>query len=258
MTRSVRLVLFAVSLAGFAALWLWSLQGLPQFGHYRGPYGDVLNSVATYERHATDVVSAVNFDYRAIDTLGEESILFASVIGALVLLRPQKKEEEEDDEEKGADPGENRNAPEPSESVRALAAGMIGPLVCFGLYIVSHGQLTPGGGFQGGVLLATAPLLVYLAGDFKTFKKITSHSLVEMTEALGLLGYLATGYAGMVLGGEFLRNVAALGVTGNLASSGTIQLASLATGIEVTGGFVLLMYGFLQQTLEIRLRGDQQ
>lgn len=37
-------------------------------GHYAGPYGDVLNSLSVYQRHATDVVSAINFDYRGFDT----------------------------------------------------------------------------------------------------------------------------------------------------------------------------------------------
>jgi multicomponent Na+:H+ antiporter subunit B len=257
MSRSVRMGLFVISVLGFASLYVWALRGLPAFGHYRGPYGDVLNQVATYERHVTDIVTAVNFDYRGFDTLGEESILFISVVGAVVLLRRQKKEQEEADEKRaGADPGEQRPAPQPSEAVRAFTIGMVGPIVCFGLYIASHGQLTPGGGFQGGVILATAPLLVYLGGDFKTFKRITSHVLIEVAEAAGLAAYLATGFAGMILGLEFLRNVFPLGTTGYITSGGTIQIVSLATALEVTGGFVLLLYAFLEQTLEFRLQNQ--
>jgi multicomponent Na+:H+ antiporter subunit B len=256
MTRGSRMALFLVSVCGFASLYVWALRGLPAFGHYRGPYGDVLNAVATYERHVTDIVTAVNFDYRGFDTLGEETILFVSVVGAVVLLRRQKKEQEEKGDggaSKGQDPGEQRAAPEPSEAVRAFTVGLIGPTVCFGLYIAAHGQLTPGGGFQGGVILATAPLLVYLGGDFKTFKKITSHTLVEVSEAVGLAAYLAVGFAGMILGGQYLRNVIPLGTTGYITSGGTIQAVSLATALEVTGGFVLLLYAFLEQTLEMRL-----
>jgi len=62
-------------------------RGLPPDWSLSGPYGDVLNAVAASERHTTDVVSAVNFDYRGFDTLGEESILFAFVVGATLLLR---------------------------------------------------------------------------------------------------------------------------------------------------------------------------
>ena len=57
-----------------AGLLLWAITGLPGFGKYPGPYGDLINSVAVVERHVTNVVTAVNFDYRALDTLGEEYI----------------------------------------------------------------------------------------------------------------------------------------------------------------------------------------
>jgi multicomponent Na+:H+ antiporter subunit B len=258
MKRTGRLVFFLLSAAAFTGVYLWGLKGLPAVGHYRGPYGDVLNQVATYERHVTEIVTAVNFDYRGFDTLGEEFILFMSVIGGTVLLRRQSEEEKSERKDQDlADRSPERQAPEPSDATRVLTLGLVGPLVVFGLYIVSHGQLTPGGGFQGGVILATAPLLVYLAGNLKKFKQITSHTLVEVGEAVGAGGYLAIGFAGLVLGGSYLRNVAALGSTGAINSGGTIALISLATGLEVAGGFVLLLYAFLEQTLEIRLRGGK-
>lgn len=258
MKRRARLAFFLLSVAAFAGVYLWGLRGLPAVGHYHGPYGDVLNRVATYERHVTDVVTAVNFDYRGFDTLGEEFILFMSVIGGAVLLRRQRREEKRQGKEQQlSDQSPERQAPEPSDATRVLTLGLVGPLVVFGLYIVAHGQLTPGGGFQGGVILATAPLLVYLAGDLKKFKQITSHTMVEVGEAIGAGGYLAIGLAGLILGGAYLQNVAALGATGTINSGGTIALISLATGLEVAAGFVLLLYAFLEQTLEIRLRGGK-
>jgi multicomponent Na+:H+ antiporter subunit B len=258
MKRSSRLILFLVSGAGFAGLYVWGLKGLPSVGHYRGPYGDVLNRVTTYERHVTDVVTAVNFDYRGFDTLGEEFILFMSVTGGVVLLRRQREEEEshEKDQESG-DKKQSRPSPAPSDATKVLTLGLVGPLVVFGLYIVAHGQLTPGGGFQGGVILATAPLLVYLAGSFEKFKQITSHTLVDAAEAAGAGGYLAIGFAGLIVAGTYLTNVVPLGKTGAINSGGTIALIDLATGVEVAAGFVLLLYAFLEQTLEIRLRGEQ-
>jgi multicomponent Na+:H+ antiporter subunit B len=96
-----------------------------------------------------------------------------------------------------------------------------------------------------------------LAGNLKKFKQITSHTLVEVAEAVGAASYLAVGFAGLILGGSYLRNVAALGTTGMINSGGTIALISLATGLEVAAGFALLLYAFLEQTLEIRLRGGK-
>ena len=80
--------------------------------------------------------------------------------------------------------------------------------VVFGIYLITHGQLTPGGDFQAGVILATAPLSVYLAGDLETFKKITGQAMVELGEAAGL--------------GFFSENVLPLGTTGDVFSGGTI------------------------------------
>jgi multicomponent Na+:H+ antiporter subunit B len=214
-------------------------------------YANFVATASVAERQITDTVTAVNFDIRGFDTLGEEFILFVSVIGVIVLLRQQEHEHKEEEEDKRSP---EEHAPAPSDATRALALAMIGPLVAFGIYIVSHGQLTPGGGFQGGVILATAPLLIYLAGDFETFKRITSHTLVEIAEAAGAAGFLAIGFAGLMLGENFLQNVFPLGQTGNVNSGGTIPLISLTTGLEVAAGFVLLLYAFLQQTLELRLR----
>jgi multicomponent Na+:H+ antiporter subunit B len=258
MNRKARQLFFLFSVLGFFSFYLWGLRGLPEFGHYRGPYGDVLNAVTTYERHATDVVTAVNFDYRGFDTLGEESILFISVVGGILLLRKQKKEQKDEGSQEDKSQEGQRGAPAPSEATRGITVGLVGPLVAFGIYIVAHGQLTPGGGFQGGVILATAPLLVYLAGDLKTFKQITSHTLVEVAEATGLGLFVLIGLIGMAVGTAFLQNVFPLGETGMVNSSGSIALISLATGLEVAAGFVLLLYAFLEQTLEIRLGGGQQ
>jgi multicomponent Na+:H+ antiporter subunit B len=71
MTDRTRRLLFLVAPAGFGVFFMWGLLGLPAFGHYAGPYGDILNAAAVPERNITDVVTAVNFDYRGFDTLGE-------------------------------------------------------------------------------------------------------------------------------------------------------------------------------------------
>jgi len=251
---------FLISVVAFFGVFAWGLHDLPPFGHYRGPYGDILNHVAVYERHATDVVTAVNFDYRGFDTLGEESILFMSVIGTSLLLRPQKKETDNNDGkadnslQRDLDESERRRAPAASDAARVLTLALVGPLIVFGWYIVTHGQLTPGGGFQGGVILATPPLLVYLAGDLKTFKRITRQEWVEAIEGAGIFGFVLVGLLGLFVGGAFLQNLLPLGQTGSVISAGTVALLNIATGLAVSGGFVQLIYVFLEQTLEVKLR----
>ena len=74
-------------MAGLAACYLWGLAGLPGFGHYPGPYGDIINRIAVGQTNATGVVSAVNFEYRGFDTVGEEFILFVAAAGVATVLR---------------------------------------------------------------------------------------------------------------------------------------------------------------------------
>ena len=90
MTERTRKRAFAVAGTVFFGLFAYASVDLPPWGSYRGPYGDVLSNVAVYERHATDVVNAINYDYRGFDTLGEEFILFTAVVGVMMLLRPEE------------------------------------------------------------------------------------------------------------------------------------------------------------------------
>jgi multicomponent Na+:H+ antiporter subunit B len=251
MTRTGRLGLLAAGLAGLAVLLLWGLRGLEPFGSYPGPYGDVLNRVAVGERHATEVVTAVVFDYRGVDTLGEEFILFVSALGVALLLRASREEEEEEPTEIA----EARIVPPATEPVRLAARVLIGPTVVLGLYIVAHGHLTPGGGFQGGAALATASALVFVGGRFVTFRRVNPLALIDLAEGAGAGGYAALGLLGMAAGAEFLANVLPVGITGDLISAGTIPVLNLLVGLAVSAAFVLIISEFLEQTLTIHRKG---
>ncbi len=248
-----RKIVFLLGGLTLLLLYCWGARNLPGLGHYPGPYGDVLNSVAVYERHATDVVTAVNFDYRGFDTLGEESILFASVMGCALLLRKR----EDDYEDPPFDAEYSRGVLDPSDAVRVCCMALVVLLVVFGLDIVLHGQLTPGGGFQGGVILASVPLIVYLGSDYKKFEQITNHALTEAVEGLGIAIYALIGFAALLIGTPYLTNWLPLGTTGNVNSSGVIAAISFATGMEVTGGIVLLMMVFFKQALVLRKRDER-
>ncbi|HYY69400.1 MAG TPA: MnhB domain-containing protein [Terriglobales bacterium] len=239
--------------AAFLALFLWGLHDMPPWGEYRGPYGDVVNSLAVYERHATDVVTAINFDYRGFDTLGEEFILFTSVTGVTLLLRRQKQ----DQPRPPRDSAEERTVPPVSDAVRVFGLALVGAMGVFGLYILTHGQLTPGGGFQGGVVLASIPLLVYLVSTYQDLCHIAPHWLVEVGEAVGASGFILLGLAGMLAGAYFLQNVLPFGQTGSAFSAGTIWALSLTTGLEVAAGIILLQIAFLDETLTRRYRGPR-
>jgi multicomponent Na+:H+ antiporter subunit B len=239
MTRPVRIVLFFCSAAGLAALLLWAVTGLHSFGEYPGPYGTVLNSVGVHERHATNVVAAVVFDYRGLDTLGEELILFTSVVGVALLLREIRAEQVR----QPVDEVE-------SDALRATAIAVAAATFVLGLYVVAHGYLTPGGGFQGGVVVATGFLLVWLAGRYRSYRRLTPVWSVDFAEGTGAGGYVVIGLAALVAGMPFLHNLLGLGTTGTLASAGSIPMLNLAVGLEVSAAFVLIATEFLEELVE--------
>jgi multicomponent Na+:H+ antiporter subunit B len=251
MKSHTRTILFLISAAGLAAVFVCGFRDLPPMGDYRGPYGDAITKVAAYERHTTDVVNAINYDYRGFDTLEEEFILFASVLGVLLIFRPSDgaKHEEKSAKRKA----QIEDALPISDALRVGMHAMAGTMIPFGLYVATHGQLTPGGGFQGGVILASVPLLVYLSGNVEAFEKIISHPLIKIAECGGAAAYAVIGTAALFLGAHFLTNVLPLGTTGDLFSSGTIALISLSVGFEVTGGFILLMHVYLREIIEEQL-----
>jgi multicomponent Na+:H+ antiporter subunit B len=244
--RTQRLLYLAAAAVLGVAL-LWGLGGLPPVGVYLGPYGDILNAVAVAERHAVNVVAAVTFDYRGVDTMVEEYILFAAVIGVAILLRAQR-----DEEARSLDADiESRRVRDTSTAVRLTGLALVGMHVVLGVYVVVHGHLGPGGGFQGGVVLATGALMVYLAGRYVTLRRVSPESLLDPAEAAGAGGYVAVGLIGLLAAGQFLVNFLPLGVPNTLLSAGTIPVINLLVGLEVAAGFVLLLSEFLEQTLLI-------
>ena len=245
-----RLVLFLPAAVGLVAVLIAGLAGLPGFGHYPGPYGFVLNGVATTQRHATDLVAAVNFDYRAFDTLGEEFILFSAVIGIAVLLRAMRNE----GQAPAAEASESHTFGGASDALRGMALALVAALLVFGGYIVAHGHITPGGGFQGGVVLAAAAFMVFLAGEYVAMERVAPQRLAEVGEALGAAAYGLIGLGGLVFGSVFFENVLHLGKPGELLSAGTIPLSNVAVGIEVAGAFLMIWSEFLDQAIAVRSR----
>ncbi|HEX6695268.1 MAG TPA: MnhB domain-containing protein [Solirubrobacteraceae bacterium] len=229
------------ALGVLGAVLVVAVTGLEPFGHYPGPYGDVLAKVVPDERHTGQLVAATVFDYRGFDTLGEEMILFAAVCGCAALLRVLRSDREE---------GEGAPArPVPSFAARAQGAALVGPVMVLAAYIIAHGHLTPGGGFSGGVVAAGALLLAYAGGQGLRLRRVGSTTLLEGTEALGAAGFLALALAGLIAAGTLLKNFLALGTSGMLLSAGTIPVGNVAVGLEVAGAVALVFSEFLEQAL---------
>jgi multicomponent Na+:H+ antiporter subunit B len=237
MTRRVRISIFVPALAGFAALLYWALVGLPDFGDYRGPYGFVLNRIVVPERHTTNVVGATVFDYRGFDTMGEELILFSAVVGVVLLLRSSGESREE----------EAPTATVRSDALRVVGTLMVGGALLVGLWLVAFGYITPGGGFQGGVVIAGGAILLYLASSHKAFATFGSEELLDPIDATGAGGYIVIGIAALISGLPFLRNLLGPGIPGTLWSGGSIAFLNWASALEVAGANLILFSEFLQE-----------
>lgn len=252
MSDRVRRVVFLLAALGTGWLFLGAVLGLPPSGTVPAPYGDKVNASTVSLRHVSNAVVAVTFDFRGFDTLGEEFIFFAAVMGVRVLLRPRPFEKEE----RPVDHSEWRAPAACSEGVLA-GAGFLLPLSALvTLYVIAHGHLSPGGGFQAGVMLGSLVALLYLADRYRLFRRVASPEALDPVKSLAAAGFVAVGLVGLLAGRAFLQNVLPLGSYPRLASGGTLPLLNLLVGTEVGAGVAVVLFEFLNQVLSVRVKEE--
>jgi len=179
-----------------------------------------------------NAVTAVVVSFRGLDTLGEVLVLFVAAAGVGFLLRRRKNVQ-------GPDAAEDSQGP--SEILQTGTMLLVPLILLFGVYIFVHGHLTPGGGFQGGVIIASAMLLIILAQVTDHF----NHSLLALIESLSGLTYVILGIIGLLLGVGFLNTTwLPLGRAGSLFSGGAVAIIysfiGLKVGAELTGVLLAL------------------
>jgi len=190
---------------------------------------DNLNSLAIQYSNIKDVgaanlVTAIVVTYRGFDTLGEVAVLFIASLGVGLLLSKNKNKKSEDKEIK------------PSTEILKNGMEFLLPIIfLFGIYIFVHGHLTPGGGFQGGVVIASGfALLMICCSELKLNKGV-----LYILESFSAFFYILLGFLGLVLAGGFLDNeFICLGTFGKLFSAGAIPLIYSFIGIKVGSEFV--------------------
>jgi multicomponent Na+:H+ antiporter subunit B len=245
MPRPRALVFFALVLALLPFL-LRGLAQLPALGHYRGPYGDAVNALGEPLRHVTNMVSAVNYDFRALDTLGEELILFVAANGIVILLRGARGH----GTSARAAHILHRRREGRSEAQTAGGRLLAGVILLYGLYVILHAQLTPGGGFQGGTIVFAAALMLYFGEGYAAWRQLIRSPLLARVEAFGVGLYLLAGLLPMAVGARFLENILPLGQTGSLLSGGLIPVVNLGVGLAVAAGFCSIALELLEETRE--------
>jgi len=142
-----------------------------------------------------------------------------------------------------------------SKIIRTTADVMFLFITVFGFYIVLHGHLTPGGGFQGGAVIATGFILLIVAYKLDDFLGWFQKRIFQNCEMSGLVLFIGTALAAIPLGYLFFMNFlngtgGLFGQTVNfginpgfLNTAGTIPIMNVAVGIEVLGGLsIIILY----------------
>lgn len=241
------MTLLAVAGAGFSVLVILAWVQLPAFGQSWHPYRD-LAVRAGLAHNTANIISSINFDLRGFDTFGEESILVASIAGVAALLRAGHEEQRIRPDQRGR----------VLDSTGVLVIVSLPVTLVIGIDVVAHGAVTPGGGFQGGVILATGVHLLYVGGRFPLLERLRPVDLFHPLESAGLVAYAGIGLAGLAFGGSFLSNVIPTGTLADIVSSGTVPLLSAAVGLAVVSSIIVLLAQFLDQAIVIREKGQAQ
>lgn len=132
--------------------------------------------------------------------------------------------------------------------IRVVTKLLIPYILLFGLYVQFHGDFGPGGGFQAGVILASGFILYGLVFGLGPMRRVAPPPVIEKLMALGVLIYAGTGFATMLLGGQFLEyetfNHHLLpGFLPHGQHLG-IFVVELGVGITVTAVMTMIFYAF--------------
>ena len=252
MSARARLVLLA--LAGLVVLpGFWRVAAaLPGFGTPTSPYGQAVNRLGPELRHVTNMVSAVNFDFRGFDTVGEEFMLLCAVAGTVLLLRGGRGEDFA--ARAGRIPGRTI---EPRSDATVLACRIFGTFtLIFGAYVALHATATPGGGFQGGVIVASGLLMLYLGEGYERWRALVRSPLLDACEGGGALLFVGAGLLPLALGRPFLANVLPLGTLKDMLSGGLMLVENAGVTVAVAGGFSVLVLEFLEETRALAAEVD--
>lgn len=140
-----------------------------------------------------------------------------------------------------------------SKIVRTSADLLFPFILVFGFYVILHGHLTPGGGFQGGAIVAAGFVMLFVAHRIEDITAIFSKIAFQNSETLGLSLFIGTALVALGLGTTFFMNYLAsagglfgqaipFGVNaGFLNSAGVIPIMNIAVGIEVLGGLSIII-----------------
>ncbi|MBN2540005.1 MAG: Na(+)/H(+) antiporter subunit B [Bacilli bacterium] len=225
--------LISVALGIFIILALANTDAFPAFGdvdlteRISNAYLDINN---VEQVGSANLVTAIVVGYRGFDTLGEVTVLFISALGVAFIFGGVKQKRLDLDFK-------------PNFMLRVGSNILFGIILVTSFYIILHGHLTPGGGFPGGAIIASAVLLLYLADD-RFRSNVKGFKVLE-----GVAGsiFVVIGLLGLVFATAFLENFLPAGTVGNLISAGIIPVIYVLIGLKVGSEIAGIVDNFLTE-----------
>jgi len=226
MRRAISIFLLIIVTVGISL----SLAKIP-FGVPKTKVGRHYIDEGVEETGAANIVTSVVVNYRGFDTLGEVTVLFIAAIGLGAVLTASVEEK--------------TRKTQPASLVLYTGCRLLFPLILvFGSYIFIHGHLTPGGGFQGGAIIASGFLLIYLGCRERRISRVASN----IAESLGGLVFVVIGLFGLVFGGYFLLNFLPKGTANTLFSAGIIPIIYIAIGFKVGSELASIIDNLIEES----------
>lgn len=234
-SHSVLIPLLVVLVTGVALVY-----GTLDMPHFSDPNAPIHGHVAPRyieksgeEIGIPNIVTSVLASYRGYDTLGETVVIFTAGIGVLSLLGTFV----------------TGRRPRPSIAMRhhvvlrIIAKALIPLILLYALYVQFHGDYSPGGGFQAGVIFASAFILYTIIFGLEMAQRIMTPGLIRILMALGVLIYGGTGVVALLLGGNYLDY--------NMLSHDPVHgqhlgifFVELGVGITVTAVMLSIFFNF--------------
>jgi multicomponent Na+:H+ antiporter subunit B len=204
--KSGRLLSKAVALVATLLTGLVLLIAEADFPDFANPFTPASLHLSPYyimqtlhDTNVPNIVTSVLADYRGFDTMFETAVIFTAGLAVIAILRRFKKEDRCDLPEPYV-----ISEAHPDTIIRFISRQLVPFIQLFALYVVAHGHHSPGGGFQGGVILGASFILLAISYDFKMVLGIMSERWNILLGNIGVLIYAGIGFLCLLLGANFL------------------------------------------------------
>ena len=230
--RSLRLynVLAGLLCVVLSALMLLTAADLPPYGSDTAP---TVNEVAqryveqgTQETGAVNTVAGMILDYRAFDTLGESFVLFTAMCAVTMLMNASGKRRVRKLDYEVLDYYQD-------PIIRTVCKFVIPIILVFGVYILLNGHLSPGGGFSGGAIMASALIIYGLVWGGERASKAIPAKVLKIIVLCALGFYACSKTYSFFTGANHLHSIISPGVPGRILSAGLILPLNVAVGFVV-------------------------